>query len=75
MYLHLLTNLYFFYQANSTESTNTKVTKIRLINPIPPHHPWEGRVEVLHDDVWGTICDDGFNIIDAHVICRMMNYR
>ncbi|NXS64874.1 LOXL4 oxidase, partial [Pandion haliaetus] len=48
------------------------LVQLRLVGPRGP--AGEGRLEVLYQGRWGTVCDDGFDFHVATVACRQLGY-
>ncbi|XP_072166902.1 scavenger receptor cysteine-rich domain superfamily protein-like [Diadema setosum] len=36
--------------------------------------PWKGRLQVFHDQTWGTVCNDSWSYENALVVCRQRGY-
>jgi hypothetical protein len=45
---------------------------VRLVNGTTPY---EGRVEICYDGVWGSVCDSSWNTRDAAIVCLQVGFQ
>lgn len=67
--LYLLIHVHNYYIIVVPQSD----IELRLVPPEPGLN-FLGRLEVLYNDTWGTVCDDFFGYIEADIVCHMLNF-
>jgi hypothetical protein len=57
------------FDAGPRRDAGSEVAPLRIVGTVSM-----GRLEIQHEGVWGTVCDDAFDSLDATVACRQLGF-
>ena len=64
--------MYYVYLDTSVTASNCTDYDVQLVGGATAN---EGKVLICINGVWGTVCDNSFNRIDAGVVCNQLGYQ
>ncbi|XP_033181986.1 scavenger receptor cysteine-rich type 1 protein M130-like [Anabas testudineus] len=66
-------NLYFFTMVSFLLMPSSPAAGVQIRLSGSGSTQCSGRVEIYHNNIWGTVCDDNWDLNDAMVVCRELN--
>ena len=67
-----MSTLQFNCIATLTPHFNCTNGAVQLVNGATSN---QGRIEICINQVWGTVCDDGWDELDGNVVCKQLGYQ
>ncbi|XP_055952486.1 lysyl oxidase homolog 2A-like [Argiope bruennichi] len=68
----LIVSAIFSVECNSTRARNSRSAREGALRLVGGRNSYEGNVEIFHIGIWGTICDDEWDIKEANIVCRLL---